>query len=402
MGGGAVAELTYKYRIYPTKRQVSDIQNICGAARFLYNKLLEDRTRHYRETRQWKRLNSKPFIEFFPFLAQTDQGALAWTVNRLERAYRHFFFIEKTETDRYKPESLERAKIDKKYALLDTDLVNYPRFKRKKDTKVSYTTILKNVDVQNKRILLPVLGRVKIAYHRQIPENARLLDCTILKNKAGKYFILLRLSLPKPEKIELHTALGIVFVPRQTAVRSDGEPVLIRHQSKEQGERIQKAYKTLKRRKYGSRRYEAQRQYLASLYEKRVNQRRDDLHKTARQITNAADVLYLQQPNVRERAAEQKTARARAAIWDEAWFTLFSFVKYKAVLDGKNFWGVPIGYPAYYFCSNCGSYDKEPGNYAWVCPFCGKRMDKHLNAAINLQLMGEKHIREWNEHLQKK
>lgn len=28
-------ELTYKYRIYPTNQQVSDIRNICGATRFL-------------------------------------------------------------------------------------------------------------------------------------------------------------------------------------------------------------------------------------------------------------------------------------------------------------------------------------------------------------------------------
>lgn len=392
-----MAELTYKYRIYPTRQQVSAIQNICGATRFLYNKLLEDRTRHYREKRQWKRLDSKPFIEIFPFLAQTDQGALAWTVNRLERAYQHFFFVAKTELDRYKPEALERAKNDKKYVLLDTDLVSYPEFKRKKETKISYTTIFRDIDVQNKRILLPVLGRVKIAYHRPVPEEAQIINCTILKNKAGIYFILVRLSLQKPEKAELQNALGLVFVPGQVAVRSDGESVNVRHQSKEQNKRIQKAYRTLKRRKYGSRRYEAQREYLASLYEKRVNQRRDDLHKAARQIANAADALYLQQPNVRKRAAEQKTARARAAIWDEAWFTIFSFVKYKAELDGKQFWGVPIEYPAYYFCSACGAYNKEPGDGAWICPSCGSKMDRHLNAANNLRLMGEKFIREWNE-----
>ena len=67
-------ELTYKYRIYPTKKQMSDVRNICSATRFLYYKMLEDRTQHYREKRQWKRLDSKPFIELFPFLAQTDPG----------------------------------------------------------------------------------------------------------------------------------------------------------------------------------------------------------------------------------------------------------------------------------------------------------------------------------------
>ena len=395
-------ELTYKYRIYPTKQQVSDIRNICGAARFLYNKLLEDRTQHYREKRQWKKLDSKPFIEFFPFLAQTDPGALAWAVNRLDRAYRHFFFVEKTEMDRYRPEAIAKNKMDKKYALLDTDLVCYPQYKRKKDTKESYTTVLKNVNVEKKRILLPVLGRVKIAYHRQVPKDAQLLDCTILKNKAGKYFILLRLALPEAPKKELQTALGMVFVPGgPIAIRSDGYGVCIRHQTPQQTKRMEQAYKTLCRRVYGSRRYEAQRKYLASLYEKRANQRRDDLHKAARQITNAADVLYLQKPDVRKQAAQQKTARARAEIWDEAWYALYSNVRYKAEQEGKRFWGVPENFPTYHFCSGCGTFKKDPEENQWVCPECGLQMDKAVNAATNLKHMAEKYIREQRELAQR-
>lgn len=396
-------ELTYKYRIYPTKQQISDIRNICGATRFLYNKMLEDRTQHYREKRQWKKLNSKPFIERYPFLAHTDPGALTWTVNRLNRAYQHFFFTEKTEMDRYRPESIAKNKIDKKYALLDTDLVSYPQYKRKKETKESYSTELKEVNVQNKRILLPALGRVKIAYHRQVPKDAQLLDCTVLKNKAGKYYILLRLSLSEVPKVELQTALGMVFVPGgPVGVRSDGEAVCIRRQTPQQTKRMKQAYKTLRRRTYGSRRYEEQREYLASLYEKRANQRRDDLHKAARQITNAADALYLQKPDVRKRAAQQKTARARAQIWDESWYTLFSYVRYTAMLEGKQFWGVPENFPTYHFCSACGTFNKNTENGDWVCPACGLRMDRAVNAAMNLQHMAEKYIREEKELAQQK
>lgn len=396
-------ELTYKYRIYPTKQQISDIRNICGATRFLYNKMLEDRTQHYREKRQWKKLNSKPFIERYPFLAHTDPGALTWTVNRLNRAYQHFFFTEKTEMDRYRPESIAKNKIDKKYALLDTDLVSYPQYKRKKETKESYSTELKEVNVQNKRILLPALGRVKIAYHRQVPKEAQLLDCTVLKNKAGKYYILLRLSLSEVPKVELQTALGMVFVPGgPVGVRSDGEAVCIRRQTPQQTKRMKQAYKTLRRRTYGSRRYEEQREYLASLYEKRANQRRDDLHKAARQITNAADALYLQKPDVRKRAAQQKTARARAQIWDESWYTLFSYVRYTAMLEGKQFWGVPENFPTYHFCSACGTFNKNTENGDWVCPACGLRMDRAVNAAMNLQHMAEKYIREEKELAQQK
>lgn len=305
--------------------------------------------------------------------------------------------------DRYRPESIAKNKIDKKYALLNTDLVSYPQYKRKKETKESYSTELKDVDVQNKRILLPVLGRVKIAYHRQVPGDAQLLDCTILKAKSGKYFVLLRLKLPETPKVDPQTALGMVFVPGGTiGVRSDGEAVCMRRQTPQQTKRMKQAYKTLRRRTYGSQRYEEQREYLASLYEKRANQRRDDLHKAARQITNAADALYLQKPDVRKRAAQLKAARDRARVWDESWYTLFSYVRYKAELEGKYFWGVPENFPTYHFCSACGTFNREPERKKWVCPSCGLQMNDAVNAAMNLQHMAEKYIRELKELEQKK
>ena len=164
---------------------------------------------------------------------------------------------------------------------------------------------------------------------------------------------------------------------------------------------MEQAYKTLCRRVYGSRRYEAQRKYLASLYEKRANQRRDDLHKAARQITNAADVLYLQKPDVRKQAAQQKTARARAEIWDEAWYALYSNIRYKAEQEGKRFWSVPENFPTYHFCSGCGTFKKDPEENQWVCPECGLQMDKAVNAATNLKHMAEKYIREQKELAQR-
>ena len=176
----------------------------------------------------------------------------------------------------------------------------------------------------------------------------------------------------------------------------------MRRQTPQQTKRMKQAYKTLRRRTYGSQRYEEQREYLASLYEKRANQRRDDLHKAARQITNAADALYLQKPDVRKRAAQLKTARDRARVWDESWYTLFSYVRYKAELEGKHFWGVPENFPTYHFCSACGTFNREPERERWVCPSCGLQMNDAVNAAMNLQHMAEKYIRELKELEQKK
>lgn len=390
-------ELTYRYRLYPTKQQERDIMRTCSCARFLYNKLLEDRTKHFRETMEWKKLDRGAYA-VLPFLANIDPGALNWAQSSLEKAYRKFFHDHHTKPDRYRPECLVKAKGDPDYVLMDTDLVYYPRFKRKKTSKESYTTYIQNLTIQNGRIHLPRIGAVKIKYHRSLPEDGQQISCSVLKKPAGDYYLLVCMRLPEVEqKKELCEPMGIVFSRGKLAVRSDDVPVTFRHQDEETLRRIQKAYRTLKRRKPGSKRYEEQRRYLASLYERRVNQRRDDLHKAARQITNAGDTFYLQAPNVAAQLAYLSSPKDRAVLMDEAWWRFSQMLKYKAQMEGKRFWTVPRDFPVYSICSCCGHFMKGDAFGKWNCPECGAALLKDVNAAENLKRLAMKYIREQAE-----
>lgn len=389
-------ELTYRYRLYPTPQQMEDIRRTCNAARFLYNQLLTDCTKHYRETRSWMKIDSSPY-KALSFMLNIDPGALQWAENSLRTAYHRFFHAERTLPDQYRPESLVRTKKDPEYQLMDTDLLHYPRFKRKKTSKTSYTTCLPNLEVQNGRIHLPRIGRVKIKLHRPIPENAEQISCTVLKKPCGHYYLLICLKLPEiKKKTDLQKPLGVAFVPGKLAVRSDDEPVLFRHQDAELRKRINRAYKALCRRTPGSKGYEEMRLHIARLHEYRVNQRRDDLHKIARQITNAADAIYVQQPDVRahlKTLGDNKAAKAK--LLDESRWRCSEFIQYKTRLEGKKFWSVVQGFPIYSLCSACDHWQKEAGmNEMWKCPACGLELNLHTNAARNLENLGAKYIRE--------
>lgn len=390
-------ELTYRYRLYPTKQQATDIMRTCSCARFLYNKLLEDRTEHYRKTREWKKLDRSRY-EALPFMVHVDPGAMAWAQGSLETAYHRFFHAERTHLDRYRPEREAKAQEDPDYKLMDTDLMYYPRFKRKKTTKESYTTQIPSLEIRDGRVLLPCIGQVKIRLHRPIPDNAQQISCTVLKKPSGHYFLLVRVQLPDAmEKTKLEKPLGVVCVPGQLAVRSDGVPVEFRHQEERLTRRIELASKALARRTPGSKRYEQMRQYLASLYEHRVDQRRDDLHKAARQITNAGDAVYVQQPDVRLQLAQLGDDKeARRQLLDEAAWTFSDLVRYKTFAVGKRFWAVPRAFPAETLCSSCGHLARgaEPDGDSWVCPSCGLTLDRHKNAACNLEALAAKYIRE--------
>ena len=385
-------ELTYRYRLYPTAKQASEIRRTCGCARFLYNKLLEDRTRHYKETGEWKKIDSTPY-QALPFMICVDPGVLSWVQNSLETAYRKFFYALNTKPNRYRPECIRRAEADPNYVLMDIDLMNYPRFKKKKTSKESYTTYIRDLDVKENRVLLPSIGRVKIRMHRPLPQDAEQICCTVLKKPCGHFYLLIRLSLPDiPEKKELEQPVGIVYVRGQLAVRSDGVPVSYRHQDEKLTRRINMAYKALKRRTPGSRGYIQTRTYLNKLFEHRVNQRRDDLHKAARQITNAGDAFYLQQPDVTNQLGQLTEKTERALLLDEAWYTFGAMIKYKAQGEGKRFWTVTRSFPIYGICSCCGHKPPAQENGTWHCPKCKFKTDQHLNAAGNLRNLGIQYI----------
>lgn len=387
-----MAELTYRYRLYPTDKQAAEIRRICGCTRFLYNKLLEDKTKHFRETKQWKKLNPEPYLAL-PFMKTADLKALSWTTGDLERAYRNFFHILNTQENRYRPEARKTASEDPTYVLMDTDLMGYPRFKKKKATSESYTTYLDDLEIKNKRILLPSVGEVKIRLHRPIPTEAEQVCCTVLKKSSGEYYLAIQLKFPDAQQVEkLEKPVGIVFAEGRLAVRSDEVPIVYRHQDKKTTQRITKARRALKRRTPGSKGYEEMRIHLAKLYEHRSNQRKDDLHKAARQIANAGDAFYVQKPGVKERLARMDSSAKKVQQQDEAWWTFSTMIQYKVKNEGKRYWGVPTAYPLNSLCSCCDYKVKEDRQEKWVCPNCGVEMDLALNAARNLMNLGFTYI----------
>lgn len=386
-------QLTYKYRLYPTRQQAEQIRKTCYYVRYVYNKILEDKTNHYRETGKWKKEIDEEILKE-PFLKEVDPSALQWAQRSLEDAYKNFFYTKRNVPDRYRKESILASQKDPNYKLMDTDLLSYPRFKKRKTSKESYTTTLERIFIEKNRIHLPHVGNVKIRYHRDVPEKARIISGTVFKNAAGHYFLLVRFEMPEEIKEkELHTAIGVALQPRTIAFRSDGVPILYRYTNAELDEKIEKAYKTLKRRIPGSKRYEKQRQYLASLYEHRANQRRDDLHKAARQIVNVADAVYMQRADVRAELRKMGNRQDQARLLDEATWTFTDLVRYKAELEGKKFWRVPKECFIYSMCSNCDERkDPEPTSN-WTCPKCGRQHNLHHNAALNMKKIGELYIR---------
>ena len=165
MGDTQVKEnKAYKFRIYPDCLQQEMFSKTIGAARFVYNKMLEDKIAYYEETGKMLKATPAQYKNEYEFLKEVDSLALANAQLQLETAYRNFF-------------------RDKS--------IGFPKFKSKKHPKQSYTTnlVTGNIRITGKRIRLPKVGEVRIKLHRQIPNDHLIKSVTVSREPSGKYYV---------------------------------------------------------------------------------------------------------------------------------------------------------------------------------------------------------------------
>ena len=159
----------YKFRIYPNKEQKILLEKTFGCVRFVYNHYLalrkevyetEKRTFSYKEcTKDLVSLKKES-----SFLKEVDSISLQQSLRHLDHAFGRFF------ADRN---------------------CGYPRFKSKKDHRVSYTTMCVNGNIRltGRQIILPKVKGLNIRQHRDIPEGHRLKSVTVSRTPTGKYYV---------------------------------------------------------------------------------------------------------------------------------------------------------------------------------------------------------------------
>ena len=360
-------EYSYKFRIYPTTSQRQQIQKTFGCCRFVWNYYLSKRKELYEVDGQTLNYNgcSADMIQLkksLEWLRDADAHALQNALKDLDAAYQNFF---------------RRIKNGEK--------PGFPKFKSKHNHQQSYRTayINGNIKLFDKSVQLPKLGKVKCRVSKQV--KGRILSATVSQNPSGKYFVAICCTDVEMEQLpKTGASVGLDMGIKSFAVASDGVEYLNHKYLSKSEKKLAKLQRSLSRKTKGSNRWNKVRINVARVHEHVANQRQDTMQKLSTQLIRENDVICIEDLAPKNMVRNHHLAKS---ISDAGWGEFRRQLQYKADWYGKKVVAIDRFYPSSQLCSCCGTQwtgTKDLAVRNWVCPVCGARHDRDVNAARNI------------------
>ncbi|WP_031421925.1 IS200/IS605 family element RNA-guided endonuclease TnpB [Exiguobacterium sp. NG55] len=358
----------YKYRLHPTPVQAEFLIKTIGCARFIYNKLLEDRIAIREEAKAGDGTRRKPatpasYKPLFPFLAEADSLALANAKLNLDTAFAKFF----------------------------AGTGGFPNFKSRRRSRASYTTNNQRgtIRIEAGKVRLPKVGFVRFTQHR--PFEGVIRSATVSMTKTGKFFVSLLVEqddepwIPAENKVGIDLGLDHFAIMTNDAMVSEKieNPRFFRKSE----EKVKKAQRALSRKKIGSTNREKATLLLAKKHEKIANQRQDFLHKLSRRIVDENQVIVVETLTSKDMMKNHKVAKS---IGDVSWYEFVRQLEYKSRFYGRTLIKADPWYASTQICSTCGvkGEKKKLDVREWTCA-CGAHHDRDINASINLLMLAD-------------
>ena len=364
-----VTRKAYKFLAIPTEEQRVMFAQTFGCVRYLYNRMLDDKSKAYKYFGE--KLNLTPawykHISCCRWLADVDALALANVQINLNTAFTNFFE--------------GRAK--------------YPKFKKKSDHHDSYTTNVVGQNIKYRTsdnymyVTLPkVHGEVMVKNHRPIKKDGKLKSVTVSREPSGKYYVSLLFEYAKVKvihDIDPDNAIGLDMSMHSFYVDSDGNEVDSPHAYLHVQDRLAIEQRKLSHMKKGSSNYNKQKLKIAKLYAKATHQRNDFLHKLSRKLVDSYDIIGIEDLNMQGMSQSLNFGKS---VSDKGWGRFTRMLIYKAETAGKRVIKVDKWFPSSQMCHECGCLSKKIKDLSvreWTCPHCGAHHNRDYNAAINIK-----------------
>lgn len=359
---------TFKYRLYPTKAQITALNNIFEATRFVYNETLALRKNAW-ETEQ-KSISlyetSNKLVEWKkekPELLQVQSQVLQNAQLRVDLAFKAFF-----------------------RRLKNKENPGYPRFKGKgRYSSITYPQSGFKIH-PDQTVYLSKIGRVPIILHRQI--YGTIKTCTVKRTATNKWYVFFSCEVEKPDPLpKTGKIVGIDLGLINYVQCSDKTKIDKPRFFKEEQKRLAKAQRKFSRfpEKVWSKEKQRAKLVVARVHERIKHKREDFCHKASNDLIKKYDLIIHEALDVKNMLEQKKWSKS---ISDASWSMLIDFLTYKAESAGKEIRSVdPRGTSQR--CSRCGQVVKKDISVrVHNCPYCGFKTSRDHNSSLEILRLG--------------
>jgi putative transposase len=347
----------FRFRIYPTEKQVARLGRWESALRFLWNLALEQRRIGLARPRD-ERIFPSAFDQIneltelraeLPWLADVPRNVCSQLLVELDRAWQRCF----------------------------AKLARAPRWKRKGRDSIGFCEPHpKTWRVDGSNIRFPKLGTLRTVLHR--PLEGKPKTCS-LKRDGDQWFvsIVCELDVVEPPARDA----PVVAIDRGIAnfgATSDGDMIANPRNLEASLKRLAHAQRTVSRRKKGSKNREKAKGRVVRIHRKVRRQRDHFLHVQSARLAKSHGVVVLEKLNV----AGMIRGHCARSIADAGWSRFADMLRYKLAWSGGSLVEVPAAYSSQ-TCNACGCVDAESrlSQASFCCTSCGHRDHADLNAA---------------------
>lgn len=354
----------YKFRLYPTHRQVEQFIKHFGAVRFVYNFSLEQKIKVYeKDNTTLSRFDLNKMLPTLKsengWLKEANAQSLQEANINLESAFTRFFREKK----------------------------GFPKFKSRKNPVQSFHVPQNyTVNFDDNTIKLPKIGLVKAKLHQTF--GGKLKTATVSMNNIGQFHVSILVDddkeLPKKQSFDESTTVGVDVGIKNFATLSNGTKVDNPKYLQKSSMKLSVLQRRLARKQKGSNNRTKARRVVAKQHLRIANQRKDFLHKLTSELISENQAIAVETLNVEGMLKNHNLAKA---ISDVSWSKFFRMLEYKAEWYGKTILKIGQFEPSTKICNQCGHYNHEMilSVRKWKCDGCGTIHDRDINAAKNIK-----------------
>ena len=351
---------TFKYRLYPNRRQREKLQVTLEVCRELYNAALQERreawSSHRKSIHYVEQANQLPEIKAVrEDVRAVHSQVLQNALRRIDKTFKAFFL------------RCQRGQV-----------TGFPRFCSM--SRYDSFTYPQAGFKLNGRLSLSKIGDIKIKLHRPVKGEIKTLT---IKRENGMWYACFS-CIVEPEPLPANDkAVGLDVGLLAFVTLNDGtgigNPRLFRKAQK----RLRRAQRRVARRQKFSKRWKKAVRLVARIHRKVFNQRNDFQHKLSREIVNNYGLIFVEDLNVKglSRGLLSKS------VHDAGWAAFFQKLSYKAESAGRRF--LPVDPRGTSQRCPCGEPNpKRLSDREHVCLKCGLVTTRDHATAMEILRLG--------------